>query len=183
MSNPRNVKGEKKNIPGSVPLSGSTPQVNEDQDPSSIHVWAKSVQYFLFLFYFVILLTEQPADFFEYITSLVDMIIYILSHHPPTPRKAFCKVQLPPYIVNPSRLMESPELMLWSSICRCSHFKQALKPCYMYDARWVCSKVFRFIIKWMKRYLCESKLIQMCSGVSWHLCLSIHTSKFDLVGF
>lgn len=134
-------------------------------------------------FCFVILLTEQPAVLFEYITSLVEMIMYILPHHPPTPRKAFSKVQLPPYIVNPSRLMESPVLMLWSSICRCSHFKQALKPCYMYDARWVCSKVFRFIIKWMKRYLCESKLIQMCSGVSWHLCLSIHKSKFDLVGF
>lgn len=97
--------------------------------------------------------------------------------------KAFSKVQLPPDIVKPSRLIESPALMLWSRLCSCSHFKQALKPCYMYDALWVRSKDFRFIIKWMKRYLCESKLIQMCTSVSWHLCLRRHESKFDLLGF
>lgn len=98
-------------------------------------------------------------------------------------QKAFSKVQLLPYIVKPSRLIESPVLMLWSSLRSCSHFKQALKPCYMYDARWVCSRVFRFIIKGMKRYLCESKLIQMCTGVSCRLCLSLHEFKFDLRDF
>lgn len=29
----------------------------------------------------------------------------------------------------------------------CSHFKQPLKPCYMHDSRWVCTKPLRFIIE------------------------------------
>lgn len=69
--------------------------------------------------------------------------------------------------------------MLHSSIGSCSHFKRALIPCYMYDSWWVCSKAFRFIIKWMKQYLCESKRIQMCAGVSCRLCLS---PTWNLVG-
>lgn len=66
-----------------------------------------------------------------------------------------------------------------SSRRSCSHFKRSLIPCYMYDSWWVCSKAFRFIIKWMKQYLCESKLIQMCAGVSFRLCLS---PTWNLVG-
>lgn len=89
------------------------------------------------------------------------------------------KVQLPLYAAEPSRLIASPGLMLHSSLRSCSHFKRSLIPCYMYDSWWVCSKAFRFIIKWMKQYLCESKLIQMCAGVSCRLCLS---PTWNLVG-
>lgn len=89
------------------------------------------------------------------------------------------KVQLPPYAAEPTRLIASPGLMLHSSLRSCSHFKRSLIPCYMYDSWWVCSKAFRFIIKWMKQYLCESKLIQMCAGVSCRLCLS---PTWNLVG-
>lgn len=64
------------------------------------------------------------------------------------------------------RLTASPGLMLHSSLRSCSHFKRTLIPFYMYDSWWVCSKAFRFIIKWMKQYLCESKLIQMFARVS-----------------
>lgn len=68
-------------------------------------------------------------------------------------------------------LMASPGLISHSSLRSCSHFKRTLIPCYMYDSWWVCWKAFRFIIKWMKQYLCESKLIQMFTHVSSRLCL------------
>lgn len=88
-----------------------------------------------------------------------------------TSEKPVSKGQLPPDAAEPSRVIASPGLMLHSSLRSCSHFKRTLIPCSMYDSWWVCSKAFRFIIKWMKQCLCESKLIQMCAGVSCCLCL------------
>ena len=63
-------------------------------------------------------------------------------------------------------LLASPRLICHSS---CSHFKQTLIQFYMYDSWWVSSKAFRFIIKWIKKYLCESKVIQMFACISCHL--------------